>query len=439
MSVRAVAVFLALVCACAGASAAAPASPGPDWSGHWMVTVTCAIGSCQGESSSGPFDLTQNGTTLTGILTDGETGTRTPISGTAAGATATLDYDAGNGIVGKFQLTLSADGATFTGKLSFTETSTGYTIEPGAVTGERVRHAVSGAVVVSRCSTTACQRSPLAGVTITAKGAIAATTTTDAAGKYSFELPDGSYVVKPSRRGSTFAPVSKTVEVDGGDVSDVDFATCATPGATRVLSAAGRESPPYCRAIEVMTDAAGLEKVPIALRFRGVSWNPRGSKIDVFWGKTKAVSYPASSGFTGTLLSRRWQRRTLAGCGGVLSFRQDGFVRPVTYVEKAGDTVIFADLDPYFSTGDVTCRTDGPLLSGTPGLVITSPGLRSGLGLPITIYRDDLGKGIRALVGKRLCVTLSPAKRGVVVVSRQGNSIDVTVTRSDPCDPATTR
>jgi Carboxypeptidase regulatory-like domain len=437
MRVSIVAVCLALVCACIGAGAA-PAAPVTGWSGQWVVSVTCVISSCEGQTFSGSFDLTQTGNAITGISTDGETGTRLPISGAAAGATATLEYDARNGIVGRFQLTMSADGTTFTGRNSFTETSTGYTLEMGTVTGARVTHAVSGDVVVAQCTTTTCRRSPLPNVTITATGPSTLTTTTDAAGKYSFDLPDGSYVVKPSRRGSTFAPISKTVEVDGGDVRDVDFATCAAPGATRVLTAAG-EGPPYCRAIEVTTDAAGLRKVPIALRFRGVSWNPKGSKIDVFWGKERVVTYPAASGFTGTLLARRWQRRTLAGCGGVLSFRQDGFVRPVTYVEKAAETVIFADRDPYFSTGDVTCRTDGPLLSGTPGLVITSFGVRPSGGLPITIYRDDLGKGIRALVGKRLCVSLLPAKRGVVVVSRQGNSIDVNVTRSDPCDPATTR
>ena len=438
-SARIIVVCLAIMCVGIAGASAAPSADDPDWSGRWDAVVTCEIPSCAGQTFRGRLDFVQNGNAITGTSTDADNGDVTPIEGTAAGATATLTYDAGESITGTLRLTMSADETTFSGRLSFTDDE-GFTVEMGTSSGTRVRHTVSGDIVISRCSITSCRRSPLAGVTVRATGKITVTTTTDSAGRYAIDLPDGSYVVKPTRPGSTFAPVSEKVDVAGGDVGDVDFATCGAPAdASRVVASARVDKPPYCRVIDVKTDDAGLRKYPIALRFRGVSWNPKGSKIEAFWGKEKVAVYPAASGFTGTLLARRWQRRTLSGCGGVLSFRQDGFVRPVTYVVKPGQTVIFADRDPYLKTGDVTCQTDGPLLRATPGLVITSPGQGLGGGILVDIYRPNLGKGIRALVGKRLCVDLFPARRGVVVVSRKGDSIDVRVTRSDPCDEAESR
>jgi formylglycine-generating enzyme required for sulfatase activity len=54
------------------------------------------------------------------------------------------------------------------------------------------------------------------GVTITLSGDAAATTTTDIDGKYSFEVPDGSYTVTPSMAGYVFNPFSKDVTISGG-------------------------------------------------------------------------------------------------------------------------------------------------------------------------------------------------------------------------------
>jgi predicted phage tail protein len=61
-------------------------------------------------------------------------------------------------------------------------------------------------------------------VTITLSGAANATTTRDTSGNYSFTgLANGSYSVTPSMTGYTFTPASRSVTVDGADVTAINF------------------------------------------------------------------------------------------------------------------------------------------------------------------------------------------------------------------------
>ena len=85
-----------------------------------------------------------------------------------------------------------------------------------AVAGtHRISGTVSGAVT--------------AGVTITLSGTPARTTTTDAAGAWSFAgIADGSYTVTPGKGGYSFSPASRSVTVGGADVTAQDFTATAT-------------------------------------------------------------------------------------------------------------------------------------------------------------------------------------------------------------------
>jgi hypothetical protein len=78
----------------------------------------------------------------------------------------------------------------------------------------------------------------LGGVTVTLSGAGAATTTTDAQGRYSFiGLANGTYTVTPSRSSHTFTPTSRPVTLSGTAAVGVDFV--ASPAYTLSVTLAG--------------------------------------------------------------------------------------------------------------------------------------------------------------------------------------------------------
>lgn len=77
------------------------------------------------------------------------------------------------------------------------------------------RHAISGRVAGTVS----------AGVTVALGGAATRTTTTDAAGTFTFtDLADGAYTVTPSRSGHGFDPPVREVRVSGADAVEQDFA-----------------------------------------------------------------------------------------------------------------------------------------------------------------------------------------------------------------------
>lgn len=66
------------------------------------------------------------------------------------------------------------------------------------------------------------------GVTVTLSGAATAAVTADASGNYQFSgLANGSYTVTPSKAGFNFTPVSGPVNINGVNVSGVNFAATA--------------------------------------------------------------------------------------------------------------------------------------------------------------------------------------------------------------------
>ncbi len=70
-----------------------------------------------------------------------------------------------------------------------------------------------------------------AGATMTLSGSTSATVTADASGNYSFaSLPNGVYIVTPSKVNSVFTPGSQTVVVNGASVTGVNFSVQTIPG-----------------------------------------------------------------------------------------------------------------------------------------------------------------------------------------------------------------
>jgi hypothetical protein len=139
----------------------------------------------------------------------------------AATQTTTTDGSGGYAFAGL------ADGSyTVTPSLaSFTVTpaSRAVTVSGADVTGQdftavAVPHVISGTVsgAVSQ------------GVTMSLIGASSATTVTDSPGHYSFGgLANGTYEVTPALANFTFTPASRTVDVNGADVTGQDFTASA--------------------------------------------------------------------------------------------------------------------------------------------------------------------------------------------------------------------
>jgi Carboxypeptidase regulatory-like domain len=144
------------------------------------------------------------------------------LSGAASGATTTDGY-------GKYRFTGLANGIyTVTpgaANYSFTPTSRTVSVSGANVTGQNFKgtpigggsYAIAGKVVTS-------SGSPISGVTMTLSGAASGATTTDGYGKYSFTgLGNGNYTITPDKTGYTFIPASKTVSVNGANVTRQNF------------------------------------------------------------------------------------------------------------------------------------------------------------------------------------------------------------------------
>ena len=64
---------------------------------------------------------------------------------------------------------------------------------------------------------------PVAGVTVTLSGDASDSVQTNASGEYSFDLPNGDYVVTPAKADYQFTPASESVTIADGDDTDNDF------------------------------------------------------------------------------------------------------------------------------------------------------------------------------------------------------------------------
>jgi hypothetical protein len=103
---------------------------------------------------------------------------------------------------------------------TFTSVSKTITVNGSDKTGKNfvaVTHSISGYVRNP-------SGAPMAGVTMTLSGDAAKAKVTDSNGFYRFgNLPDGGYVVTPSKTGRTFSPLSLNVNIIGANVPKQNF------------------------------------------------------------------------------------------------------------------------------------------------------------------------------------------------------------------------
>jgi hypothetical protein len=98
--------------------------------------------------------------------------------------------------------------------------------------------------------------SGLSGVTVALSGASSETAITDASGNYAFTgLYNGSYTLKPSRKGFTFNPASSSQTVSGANTPGVNFIATPTPVQAGTYSISG----------QVTYDRFGLSGVTVKL------------------------------------------------------------------------------------------------------------------------------------------------------------------------------
>ena len=105
--------------------------------------------------------------------------------------------------------------------------------------------------------------------TVTLSGDASRTTTADASGSYAFaDLPNGTFVVSPTKGGFNFSPTSQTVTINGQDVSGVNFAVSSLQGQNPIVienSNAGTASwqlsnPAFSNEIEGYGGATSINK-----------------------------------------------------------------------------------------------------------------------------------------------------------------------------------
>jgi hypothetical protein len=145
----------------------------------------------------------------------GGPGATVTLSGTAS-ATTTADasgnYTFNSLQNGAYTVTPSRTGATFS------PPNQAVTVNGASVAAVNFTSTIPTFTVTGTVTGTA-----TSGVTISASGGGIATTTTDALGNFTLNLPNGSYTLTPSKAGFTFTPANRAVTVSGAAVSGVNF------------------------------------------------------------------------------------------------------------------------------------------------------------------------------------------------------------------------
>jgi hypothetical protein len=165
--------------------------------------------------------------TISGSVTPAANGTGTSVTLTQNGiviANATADMSGsyafpgiGNGT---YSITPSKPGFTFT-PTSQNVTISGANQTVPAFTATASTWTISGTVSPTTAGV---------GTLLTLSGAAAATATADASGNYTFVgLPNGNYVVTPTKSGYTFTPTGVAVSISGANVAGVNFTATAVP------------------------------------------------------------------------------------------------------------------------------------------------------------------------------------------------------------------
>jgi hypothetical protein len=286
---------------------------------------------------------------------------------------------------------------------------------------QEVPFEVSGTVKTTDCGSSGCKLAPLANVTVRATGGDGGgSAVTDAAGKYTLEVPKGSWRIAPEEPGSEFAPDHRDVNVAGGNVDGVDFQTCANSRATSGVKRV--HEGPLCRRFIVDTqrpaDYKQIKGKPVRFRFEGVGWDPKGP-ITVSWGGKVAERYSGVASFNGAIAAE-WPQRDRSGCHGVVAATQGKVTRAQVLQSPPAGVVVFADNDLVLRTGDPICGGESYLPESTRGTVVMSGGDSL-----LYVYQGD-GSRVGGAQSPRLCVNLFPKSRGHVTITQlQGGRLQI--------------
>jgi hypothetical protein len=156
------------------------------------------------------------------------------------------------------------------------------------------------------------------GATVTLSGGTTATKIADASGNFSFTVPNGTYTVTASKSGYTMTPTSRSVTVNGANVSGVTFTASANSGSTKVSI----WPPSAVPAIAANSDSGAVE---LGVRFRSdVSGQVTG--IRFYKGSTNTGTHTGSLwSNTGTrLATATFTNETSSG------WQEVSFAQPVT-------------------------------------------------------------------------------------------------------------
>lgn len=406
--------------------------------GDWTSTVAhCTIGWCKGQDFKNPTVITSY-SAATGAFAGTDAGFA--VSGHMSGSSFTMTIS-GGGYVSHVTGTISGD--------RWTGTWTDSNKAGGTLTGTRKakKLELSGRVVAVDCTSgTACQKTPLPGVVVTASGTGGGSTTTGSDGRYSLLLRKGTYTVAPRAAGQEFAPASQVVDL-AADRSGIDFSTCAltrtTQGVAAPASRAAGAGEPFCRRLSVdgrrVRTNTPLDKLAISLRYVGVGWDPGGGPIQIAWDGKPVKQLPAAASFDGQIHGSEWPHRdrvtpgrtTPYKCWSTLSARQGSVTRKLELTQQAIGTVLFEDNDANLKKDDVVCEGESLLLQQTRGTLIVYSDFK------LYVYRGDgtrlppfmvaqMQSGTKVTTPS-YCVRLFPATRGHVTVTvvAQGPRLDV--------------
>jgi hypothetical protein len=227
-----------LVALLAGAASASALN----MTGNWVGYYDCEAGYCAGQKFEGTTTLVQAAGSQ---QVTGHNGGETE-SGTLVGHTFTFVTTSGSD-ESFTEVTISADGNSWTGH-SHAKSGISGTVFAQREPPDRT---VSGTVFGLSCSDTSCNESGLADQTILVQGksaageAVAESAETDAEGKWSVVVPEGSYTAGTTFDGETidgtgFEPEEASVAVGGQDVPGVNFKTCVAQAASASAARVGR-------------------------------------------------------------------------------------------------------------------------------------------------------------------------------------------------------
>ncbi|MCX7771116.1 MAG: carboxypeptidase regulatory-like domain-containing protein, partial [Proteobacteria bacterium] len=121
---------------------------------------------------------------------------------------------------------------------AFTPTNLTVNISGGDLTGQNFTASLLNIFSISGTITSG--GAPIEGVTVTLTGSVNAETTTNALGAYIFNnLPNGTYTITPSHPNYNFAPINRTITINGANViGQVFVGTFITRSITGTISTA---------------------------------------------------------------------------------------------------------------------------------------------------------------------------------------------------------